>query len=141
MNEFSNGKLTENAKKLRREMTKEEKHLWYDFLKKLPFEVKRQKVIGKYIVDFYIPKYKIVIELDGIQHYTDESIDKDSERDIYLQSKGLHVLRYPNSNINNKFEGVCADIVMKIKEICDIKIDNFDIYTSSVTKGDTFPSR
>ena len=133
MNEFSNGKLTENAKKLRREMTKEEKHLWYDFLKKLPFEVKRQKVIGKYIVDFYIPKYKIVIELDGIQHYTDESIDKDSERDIYLQSKGRHVLRYPNSNINNKFEGVCADIVMKIKEICDIKIDNFDIYTSSVT--------
>ena len=125
MNEFSNGKLTENAKKLRREMTKEEKHLWYDFLKKLPFEVKRQKVIGKYIVDFYIPKYKIVIELDGIQHYTDESIDKDSERDIYLQSKVLHVLRYPNSNINNKFEGVCADIVMKIKEICDNKIDNF----------------
>ena len=116
MNKLSNKNLTPNAKKLRSEMTTEEKHLWYDFLKKLPFEVKRQKVIDKYIVDFYIPKYRIVIELDGIQHYTDEHIFADTERDLYLYNKGISVLRYPNSDINNRFEGVCADIVLKIKE-------------------------
>ena len=116
MNKLSNKNLTPNAKKLRSEMTTEEKHLWYDFLKKLPFEVKRQKVIDKYIVDFYIPKYRIVIELDGIQHYTDEHILTDTERDLYLSNKGISVLRYPNSDINNRFEGVCADIVLKIKE-------------------------
>ena len=116
MNELSNKKLTSNSKSLRKEMTKEEKHLWYDFLKKLPFEVKRQKVIRNYIVDFYIPKYKIVIELDGIQHYTDEHIENDMERDEFLRNKNMLVLRYPNTDINKRFEGVCADIVVKIKE-------------------------
>ncbi|MBQ8393392.1 MAG: DUF559 domain-containing protein [Clostridia bacterium] len=116
MNELSNKNLTVYSKKLRNEMTREEKHLWYDFLKKLPFDVKRQKVIGKYIVDFYIPKYKIIIELDGIQHYTEEHIEIDTERDEYMRSKEMLVLRYPNSDINKRFEYVCADIVMKIKE-------------------------
>ena len=119
MNELSNEKLTPISQMLRKEMTKEEKHLWYDFLKKLPFDVKRQKVIGKYIVDFYIPKYKIVIELDGIQHYTDENIKADAERDSFLHDRNILVLRYPNADINKRFEGVCTDIAMKIKDMND----------------------
>ena len=71
MNKTNNPNLTEYSKKLRREMTKEERHLWYDFLKPLPFTFHRQKVIGSYIVDFYCAKAKLVIELDGSQHYED----------------------------------------------------------------------
>ena len=91
-------------------MTKEERHLWYDFFKSLPMTVHRQKVIGHYIVDFYIAKAKIVIELDGTQHFEAEGQQKDSERDDYLQSLGLTVLRYANSDINKNFQSVCQDI-------------------------------
>ena len=69
MNKTHNTKLTSNAKNLRKNMTKEERHLWYDFLRSLPVMVHRQKVIGSYIVDFYIAEAKLVIELDGSQHY------------------------------------------------------------------------
>ena len=69
MNKTNNSKLTDNAQKLRKNMTKEERHLWYDFLKTLPVTVNRQKVIGNYIVDFYISSHKIIIEIDGSQHY------------------------------------------------------------------------
>ena len=72
MNENANGELTKLSQKLRREMTKEERHLWYDYLRSLPLTVYRQKVFGRYIADFYIAKAKIVIELDGSQHYTEE---------------------------------------------------------------------
>ena len=111
MNKTSNSNLTPNAKTLRKNMTKEEKHLWYDFLKKLPFTVNRQKVIGKYIVDFYIASYKIVIELDGSQHYEDKGIKDDKIRDNYLCELGIKVLRYSNSDINKNFDGVCQDIL------------------------------
>ena len=69
MNNHRNTKLTTNAKELRKSMTKEERHLWYDFLKQLPITVHRQKPLGNYIVDFYIASAKLVIELDGSQHY------------------------------------------------------------------------
>ena len=110
MNRFNNPKLTINAKSLRKGMTKEERHLWYDFLKTLPVTVHRQKVIGQYIVDFYIASEKIVIELDGSQHYEDDGIKKDTERDAYLQSQGLTVLRYSNADISLRFQDVCQDI-------------------------------
>ena len=110
MNRFNNPKLTINAKSLRKDMTKEERHLWYDFLKTLPVTVHRQKVIGQYIVDFYIASEKIVIELDGSQHYEDEGIKKDTERDACLQSQGLTILRYSNADINLRFQDVCQDI-------------------------------
>ncbi len=110
MNEIHNKKLTGNAKSLRKNMTKEERHLWYDFLKGLPITVHRQKVIGNYIVDFYIAEYKLVIELDGSQHFEKEGQEKDSQRDAYLQSIGMTVLRYANSDIHNHFRGVCQDI-------------------------------
>ena len=114
MNKTNNSKLTRNAQALRRNMTKEEKHLWYDFLKTLPVTVNRQKVIGNYIVDFYIATLKIVIELDGSQHYEDKGIECDKKRDKFLNSLGIKVLRYSNLDIAQRFEGVCEDILSKI---------------------------
>ncbi|MBE6651111.1 MAG: endonuclease domain-containing protein [Ruminococcaceae bacterium] len=111
MNETSNPRLTINSKLLRVNMTKEEKHLWYDFLKKIPVTVNRQKVIGKYIVDFYIASSKIAIELDGSQHYEDEGVESDRIRDEYLNRLGIKVLRYTNLDIHRRFESVCQDIL------------------------------
>jgi len=105
-----NSILTDNAKKLRKNMTKEERHLWYDFFKTLNLTVNRQKVIGNYIVDFYIAQAKLVIEIDGSQHYTDENKYADVKRDNYMADLGLRVLRYSNLEINRNFESVCTDI-------------------------------
>ncbi len=95
-------------------MTKEERHLWYDFLKSLPVTVNRQKVIGNYIVDFYCASSKLVIELDGSQHFMDEGLEYDRRRDAYLKSLGLTVVRYANSDINDNFDGVCEDILRRL---------------------------
>ena len=100
-----------NAQTLRKNMTEQEKQLWYHFLQPLSVLVKRQKIIGNYIADFYIPSKKIVIELDGSQHFTEEGHDYDKERDEYMQSLGIIVLRYPNSAIDCSFESVCEDIL------------------------------
>lgn len=116
MNEQYNRKLTPNAKKLRKTMTKEERHMWYDCLKQLPLTVHRQKILGDYIVDFYIASRKIVIELDGSQHYEAEYQEKDKQRDAYLESIGCQVLRYSNADINQRFQGVCEDIWNHIHE-------------------------
>ena len=111
MNETSNAKLTNTARALRKTMTKEERRLWYDFLKGLPVTVNRQKVIGRYIVDFYIASAKLAIELDGSQHYEEEHAQKDRERDAALERHGIRTLRYANSDINTNFRGVCEDIL------------------------------
>ncbi len=92
-------------------MTPEEKRLWYDFLKTLPFTVNRQKVIGNYIVDFYCAKANLVIELDGGQHYESLAKSKDQRRDVYLHKMGILVIRYTNIELNQNFQGVCADIL------------------------------
>ena len=84
-------------------MTKEERHLWYDFLKTLPVTVHRQKVIGSYIVDFYIASAKLVIELDGSQHFEDGYQLRDIKRDEYLMKLGIRVLRYTNLEIQKNF--------------------------------------
>ncbi len=94
-------------------MTPEEKHLWYDFLKKLPVAVKRQEIFDRYILDFYIPSKKIVIEVDGIQHTFPKEEKQDAERDKYLESRGCKVLRYKNTDVNNNFMSVCRDICKK----------------------------
>ena len=95
-------------------MTKEERHLWYDFLKSLPQTFHRQKVIGNYIVDFYCASAKLVIELDGSQHYEESDKNADLARTAFLESLGLKVLRYSNSDINRNFPGVCEDILRHI---------------------------
>ena len=107
-------KLTSNAQNLRKNMTKEERHLWYDFLKTLSCNANRQKVIGHYIVDFYIAQARLVIELDGSQHYEREGRSSDRERDAYLNELGLTVLRYSNYEINRNFKAVCEDILLHI---------------------------
>ena len=111
----NNANLSTNARNLRKNMTKEERHLWYDFLRDLSVMVHRQKVIGPYIVDFYIASEKLVIELDGWQHYEDAGKSADIVRDRYLQSQGLTVLRYSNADVNYRFSAVCQDIYNHLK--------------------------
>ena len=91
-------------------MTKEERKLWYCFLSEYPVRFIRQKVIGNYIVDFYCAKAQLAIELDGSQHYEDEGMENDRKRTEYLEDKGIRVLRIPNNEVNENFEGVCQYI-------------------------------
>lgn len=107
--------LLQKSKELRNNMTKEERKLWYEFLKDLPLMIKRQKIIGNYIVDFYCFEKKIIIEIDGGQHYTIEGKQKDSARDEYLKEQGYSILRYTDSEVNKNFEGVCQDLLFKLK--------------------------
>ena len=109
-----NKTLTENAKALRKNMTPEEKHLWYDFLKSLPLTVRRQHNIENYIVDFYIAEKKIVIEVDGAQHLTEENKEADKKRDADLALWGIRVLRYSNESIRKSFTAVASDILKQL---------------------------
>ena len=111
MNRIHNPHLKPFAQKLRRDMTKEERHLWYDFLRTLPVTFNRQKVIGPYIADFYCGSAKLVIELDGSQHYEADGVASDETRDGFLTGLGLRVLRYSNADVNRNFNGVCEDIL------------------------------
>ena len=88
-------------------MTKEEKRLWYDFLSKHPLHFYRQRRIGNYIVDFYCPKAKLVIELDGSQHFENDTLIYDTQRTLFLENLGLRVVRIPNNEVNRNFMGVC----------------------------------
>ena len=103
-----NRQLIPLAKHLRREMTKEERHLWYDFLRAYPVRFSRQKVLGKYIADFYSAKAKLVIELDGSQHYEPDEMRNDADRTAFLEEYGLTVIRIPNNEVSRNFHGVCA---------------------------------
>ena len=109
-----NKRLTSNAQSLRKNMTPEEKHLWYDFLKKLPITVKRQYVIDNFILDFFIPASNIAIELDGSQHFEPDAKEADCYRDLQLAEHRIKVLRYTNRDIKNRFEGVVSDILQHI---------------------------
>ena len=111
-----NKQLIPFAKKLRKEMTKEERHLWYDFLRTYPVRFSRQKVLGKYIADFYSAEAKLVIELDGSQHYEDGNIEKDTERTTFLEGYGLTVIRIPNNEVSRNFQGVCEYIDAAVKQ-------------------------
>ena len=106
----NNPSLTGLSKTLRKRMTPEEKQLWYGYLRYLSLTVNRQKVIGRYIADFYIAEAKIVIELDGSQHFEVEHSEKDRIRDAYMESLGILVLRYTNEYVNRYFSDLCDDI-------------------------------
>ena len=103
-------------------MTEEEKKLWYNFLKKLPLTVNRQKNIGYYIVDFYIHSKSIVIELDGAGHFEEEQEIKDKKRDSELSKLGLRVIRYTNTDINKRFYEVCSELA----EALGISLENIN---------------
>ena len=111
-----NKQLVPLAKQLRKEMTKEERHLWYDFLRTYPVRFSRQKVLGKYIADFYSAEAKLVIELDGSQHYETDEMEKDAERTSFLERYGLTVIRIPNNAIIQNFRGVCEYIDSAVKQ-------------------------
>ena len=111
-----NKKLVPFAKNLRKEMTKEERHLWYDYLRTHPIRFVRQKVLGKYIADFYSAQAKLVIELDGSQHYEEQMAKEDAERTAFLEEYGLTVIRIPNNEINRNFRGVCEYIDAVVKK-------------------------
>ena len=106
----------EKARQLRKHMTDEERHLWYDFLRTYPVKIMKQKPIGAYIVDFYCNSAKLVIELDGSQHFEEEGLKADARRTNYLESLGLTVVRYSNREINREFQAVCEDIDRLIRE-------------------------
>ena len=110
-----NTKLTCNAKALRKNMTKEERHLWYDFLRSYPVRFLRQKVIDNYIADFYCHEARLIIELDGSQHYEEKGLIKDKIRTEKIESRNLTVIRIPNNEINNNFRGVCEYIDWRVK--------------------------
>ena len=110
MRKTNNPSLRNYAQNLRCAMTKEERHLWYDFLKNLPVIVHRQKVIGAYILDFYIPSDKLAIELDGAPHFSYANHQYDEGRTKFLQNLGITVLRYTNYDISSRFSWVCYDI-------------------------------
>ena len=97
-------------------MTKEERHLWYDFLRTYPVRFLRQKVIDNYIVDFYCHEARLIVELDGSQHYDPEKKRKDQERTKELESRGLRVIRIPNNEIARNFAGVCEYIDLYVKQ-------------------------
>ncbi len=117
-----NKKLVPNARDLRKNMTPEEKHLWYDFLKRLPLNVRRQHNIENYIVDFYIAEKKIVIEVDGRQHLLPDEKSADKQRDIALSKWNIRVLRYSNDSIRNNFNAVVMDILKNLNlDVTDLK--------------------
>ena len=102
--------LLRNSQNLRKNMTKEERHLWYDFLKEYPVQFKRQYVIGSYIVDFYCYQARLVVELDGSQHYEPNAVEYDRNRTAYLQKQGLRVMRFSNLDVITQFRAVCEAI-------------------------------
>ena len=120
-----NKQLVPFAKQLRKEMTKEERHLWYDFLRIYPVRFSRQKVLGKYITDFYSAEAKLVIELDGSQHYDDVNIQRDAERTSFLEGYGLTVIRIPNNEVMQNFRGVCEYIDAAVRQSLSQKSGDF----------------
>jgi len=111
-----NKKIIPAAKMLRKNMTKEEKHLWYDFLHTYPIRFYRQKVLGKYIADFYCAKAKLVIELDGSGHYTEEGHAYDEERTAFLSAYKITVIRISNEEIHKNFREVCQRIDQAVEQ-------------------------
>lgn len=116
-----NTKLTSNAKQLRQNMTDEERRLWYDFLKSYPIRFLRQKVIDNYIVDFYCHQARLIIELDGSQHYDDKGLHNDRIRTERIESRNLTVIRIPNNAIRQNFRGVCEYIDLCVQKHIALK--------------------
>ena len=105
------------AQNLRKNMTLEERILWYQYLKTYPVQWNRQKVIGPYIVDFFCKRAKLIVELDGSQHYEPETADYDQKRTVYLNSLGYAVLRFSNTDIKTNLSGVCEVIDRAVKNL------------------------
>ena len=112
-----NAKNITLAKNLRKNATPQENHLWYDFLSKYEIRFQRQKAINNFIADFYCHKAKLVIEIDGSQHHTEEGIQRDTFRTEILEGCNLRVIRFTNQQINKNFYGVCEYIDTIVKNL------------------------
>ena len=110
-----NKELKEFATQLRNNATPEENKLWYEFLRTYPVRFNRQRIVENYILDFYCAKAKLAVELDGSQHYENESLKNDVRRTEHLERLGLYVLRFSNSDVNNSFYEVCTEIDELVK--------------------------
>ena len=104
------GENLPQAREMRREMTGEEKHLWYDFLRFFPYRFQRQKALGPFIADFYCHAARLVVEVDGMQHDTEQGKAYDAERTAFLQQYDIEVIRFKNTEVNTQFAGVCEAI-------------------------------
>ena len=111
-----NAKLTSRAQKLRKNMTKAERRLWYEYLREYPFQFRRQVTFGNYILDFYCSAAKLAIELDGSQHYEPEGQEYDNYRTAYLHHIGIMVLRFSNTDVMCNLTGVCQMIDTAVNE-------------------------
>lgn len=116
-----NSNLKDNARKLRKTMTEQEKQLWHCFLKNYPVNFVRQRPIGSYIADFYCSKAKLIIEIDGSQHYTDEGKEYDENRTFVINQFNVRVIRFSNYDINTNFQSVCMEIDKTVSEILNIE--------------------
>ena len=115
-----NSDLVPFARQLRKNMTREERHLWYDFLRSYPIKFTRQKVLGKYIADFFCAQAKLVVELDGSQHYDPSEAEKDGVRTAFLRAYDISVIRIPNNEVMGNFVGVCEYIDHAVKQILNL---------------------
>ena len=111
-----NPKLTLRAQTLRKNMTKEERRLWYEYLRQYTHQFRRQVTFGHYILDFYCAAAKLAIELDGSQHYETDGQQYDEKRDAWLESQGIQVLRFSNTDVLQNLDGVCQVIDMTVKD-------------------------
>ncbi len=117
-----NNDLLNIAKILRRNMTRQEKHLWYDFLRHYPIKIYKQRIIDDFVADFYCHQARLVIELDGSQHNTPEGVSCDEARTKVLERYGLYVLRFSNADVDKNFAGICYTIDEIIRERMDDKM-------------------
>ena len=111
-----NGNLIKTAKSLRKDMTPQERHLWYDFLRSYPIRFQRQKTIKSFIVDFYCHKANLIVEIDGSQHFSEQGLAYDNERTNILKEFNLKVIRFSNQDVNTNFEAVCMEIDRVVKQ-------------------------
>ena len=105
-----NFRMLETARKLRCEMTPQETKLWYRFLRSYPVKIYKQRIIESFIVDFYCADARLVIEIDGSQHYTEQGKEYDEQRTAILEQYGVQVLRFTNLDVDRHLDAVCAQI-------------------------------
>jgi very-short-patch-repair endonuclease len=118
----SDDEMLSRARNLRKDMTPQERKLWYMFLRKYPTKFYRQRIIESYIVDFYCPAAKLAIELDGSQHYETQGIISDTKRTHVLEQHGIQVLRFSNTEVNNNFNQVCNKIDIVVHDRLGIEV-------------------
>ena len=112
--------IRDKARNLRNNATLQENRLYYQFLCRFKYRIHRQKVIGHYVVDFYCHRAKLVIEIDGGQHYQDERLKKDDVRTKYLEQQALLVLRFTNWEVDHQFAQVCQQIEEVVEQRMEV---------------------